>query len=42
MTTVWVNNGSERGDHEACASYIDIEIGDVGEWLDALHRELRA
>jgi putative hydrolase of the HAD superfamily len=42
MTTVWVNNGSERGDHEACASYIDIEIADLGEWLDGLHRELRA
>jgi len=40
MTTVWVNNGSERGGHEACASYIDIEIADVGEWLDQLHREL--
>jgi len=42
MTTVWVNNGSERGDHDACASYIDIEIADVGEWLEELHRELGA
>jgi putative hydrolase of the HAD superfamily len=42
MTTVWVNNGSERGDHEACASYIDIEINDVGAWLADLHRELAA
>ena len=42
MTTVWVNNGSERGGHDACASYIDIEIADVGEWLDQLHRELAA
>ncbi|MFC3712703.1 pyrimidine 5'-nucleotidase [Sphingoaurantiacus capsulatus] len=40
MTTVWVNNGSERGDHEACASYIDIEINDVGAWLAGLNREL--
>lgn len=42
MTTVWVNNGSERGDHEACASYIDIEINDVGAWLADLHRERAA
>lgn len=42
MTTVWVNNGSERGAHEACASYIDIEIADVGEWLHQLHKELAA
>ncbi len=40
MTTVWVNNGSERGDHDACASYIDIEINDVGAWLAGLKREL--
>lgn len=42
MTTVWVNNGSERGDHDACPSYIDIEINDVGAWLADLHRELAA
>lgn len=40
MTTVWINNGSERGDHDACASYIDIEINDVGAWLADLKREL--
>lgn len=33
MTTVWVNNGSERGSHRACASFIDYEIGDVSAWL---------
>jgi len=33
MTTVWVNNGSEFGAHEADASYIDFEINDVGHWL---------
>ncbi len=42
MTTVWVNNGSERGSHEASADYIDIEIDDVGRWLDTLFRELAA
>ncbi len=33
MTTVWVNNGSERGDHAARADMIDIEIHDVADWL---------
>lgn len=33
MTTVWVNNGSELGDHEADTSFIDYEINDVGQWL---------
>ena len=33
MTTVWVNNGSEYGDHEADSSFIDYEIRDVGHWL---------
>ena len=42
MATVWVNNGSERGDHEACESYIDLEINDVGDWLDGLQGELAA
>jgi len=39
MTTVWVNNGSERGNHEACASYIDYEIAEVGEWLEEITRD---
>lgn len=42
MTTVWVNNGSERGSHEASPDYIDIEIEDVGRWLDEVIRELEA
>ncbi len=36
MTTVWVNNGSERGSHEAHPDYIDYEISDVGQWLDEI------
>lgn len=36
MTTVWVNNGSELGNHEADAGYIDFEIHDVGHWLDEI------
>ncbi len=42
MTTVWVNNGSERGAHEASRDFIDIEIDDVGHWLDTLFGELAA
>lgn len=42
MTTVWVNNGSERGSHEASPDYIDIEIADVGEWLDTLDQRIAA
>ena len=40
MTTVWVNNGSELGNHEADASFIDYEIQDVGQWLHELTGEI--
>lgn len=33
MTTVWVNNGSDHGDHLADPDSIDHEISDVGDWL---------
>lgn len=33
MTTVWVDNGSERGNHDADPAHIDLRITDVGEWL---------
>ncbi len=33
MTTVWVDNGSERGNHDADPAHIDVRITDVGEWL---------
>jgi putative hydrolase of the HAD superfamily len=36
MKTVWVNNGSERGNHEAHPDFIDYEITDVGNWLHAI------
>ncbi len=36
MTTVWVNNGSEHGSHEADASYVDYEIEAVTPWLSEL------
>lgn len=36
MVTVWVNNGSERGSHEADPGYIDYEIEAVAPWLASL------
>jgi len=42
MTTVWVDNGSERGGHGASDNYIDLTIADVGEWLDSLTLEAAA
>jgi putative hydrolase of the HAD superfamily len=41
MTTVWVDNGSERGSHAAEASFIDHRITDVGEWLESILVEER-
>ena len=36
MTTVWVDNGSERGNHGHHPDYIDLTIADVGEWLEQM------
>ena len=36
MTTVWVDNGSERGSHGADGEFIDHRITDVADWLDAI------
>lgn len=33
MTTIWVDNGSERGNHNYDEQVVDERIGDVGEWL---------
>ena len=33
MTTVWVDNGSERGDHDHQPANIDVTITDVADWL---------
>ena len=33
MTTVWVDNGSERGNHDYDPAIVDLRITDVGEWL---------
>ena len=39
MTTVWVDNGSERGSHGADDAFIDLAIADVGEWLESICQE---
>jgi putative hydrolase of the HAD superfamily len=36
MTTIWVDNGSERGSHGHCDSFIDERIGNVGMWLEQI------
>ena len=36
MTTVWVDNGSERGSHGADDSFIDYRISDVADWLESI------
>ncbi len=33
MTTVWVDNDSERGNHGADDSFIDHKVRDVADWL---------
>ena len=38
MTTVWVDNGSERGNHGHDPASSTITIADVGEWLDEFLR----
>ncbi len=40
MTTIWVDNGSERGDHAHHPDYIDLTISDVGQWLEEMTREI--
>jgi len=36
MTTVWVDNGSERGNYGADDDFIDYRISSVGEWLESI------
>ncbi|MBA3666856.1 MAG: pyrimidine 5'-nucleotidase [Sphingomonas sp.] len=36
MTTIWVDNGSERGNHGHHPDFMDLTIFDVGEWLDEM------
>jgi putative hydrolase of the HAD superfamily len=41
MTTIWVDNGSERGNHAHHPDFIDLTIADVGEWLEQLTGEAK-
>ena len=34
MTTVWVDNGSERGDHGFADEVADYRVSDLGDWLE--------
>src|SRR3954471_17409928 len=36
MTTIWVDNGSERGNHNYDSRVVDERIIDVGEWLESI------
>jgi len=36
MTTIWVDNGSERGNHGHHPDFIDFTIADVSEWLEQI------
>ena len=36
MTTVWVDNGSERGNHGFEEAIVDHRISDVSEWLETI------
>ena len=36
MTTVWVDNGSERGDHDHDPASIDFTIHSVSDWLQSI------
>jgi putative hydrolase of the HAD superfamily len=35
MTTIWVDNGSERGTH-GVGDFIDERIEDVSDWLERI------
>ncbi len=35
MTTVWVDNGSERGDH-GLGDFIDLRIENLSDWLETI------
>ena len=39
MTTVWVDNGSERGNHGYEETVVDVRVTDVGEWLESIMAE---
>ena len=36
MTTLWVDNGSERGTTAMTKQIVDVRATDIGEWLEAI------
>jgi putative hydrolase of the HAD superfamily len=36
ITNVWVDNGSERGNHGYDEAVVDVRVEDVGEWLESI------
>ena len=36
MTTVWIDNGSERGSHDFEPDYVDVVTDDLGAWLESI------
>ena len=36
MTTVWVDNGSERGNHGYDQAIVDVRVTDIGDWLERI------
>jgi putative hydrolase of the HAD superfamily len=36
MTTVWLDNGSEKGGHDGDARFIDYTAQDIGQWLNEM------
>jgi putative hydrolase of the HAD superfamily len=36
MTTIWVDNGSERGNHGYDEHIVDVRTTDIGEWLQSI------
>jgi putative hydrolase of the HAD superfamily len=36
MTTIWVDNGSERGNHGYDEAVIDVRVTDIGDWLESI------
>ena len=42
MTTIWLDNGSDHGDHDADPDAIDFVIGDLADWLHSILEEQAA
>src|SRR4051812_11746916 len=36
MTTIWVDNGSERGDHAYDERVVDERVSNIGDWLEQI------